>query len=231
MQRQWTNVLFGETVFSFYNSPSSVLEYESMGFMENLEGEFPSAEELAKSGLGAKKGKHLQAFWKAQCAFRGLDVNGSVDELVDRLRTNEHKPVFPELVKMQKDLRQKAADELEGAWRNRLTDSEKSEEDVKRFLRETFPINSNEDKAVLLKLRLRRDRRGPRKGPRKQWFKQLLRQWRKEPTFDNYILPHVSESGLDYEYVPGSRFEDPPNKWQDIMLMVVGRSRSTISEK
>ncbi|TGO48751.1 hypothetical protein BOTNAR_0460g00030 [Botryotinia narcissicola] len=147
--------------------------------MEDLEGEFPSAEELAKSGPGAKKGKHLKAFWKAQCAFRGLNA----------------------------------------------------EEDVKRFLRETFPINSNEDKAVLLKLRLRCDWRGSRKGPRKQWFKQLLRQWRKEPTFDNYILPHASEFGLDYEYIPGSRFDDPPNKWQDIMLMVVGRSRSTISEK
>ncbi|KAF7898641.1 hypothetical protein EAF00_005087 [Botryotinia globosa] len=117
---------------------------------------------------------------------------------------------------MQKDLRQKAADELEDVWKNRLTDSQKAEEDVKRFLQETFPVNSNEDKVVLLKLRLRRDRR----GPRKQWSKQLLRQWRKEPTFDNCILPHASKFGLDYEYIPGSRFDDPPHKWQAILLMV-----------
>ncbi|TGO51856.1 hypothetical protein BCON_0153g00230 [Botryotinia convoluta] len=189
MERQRTNILFGETIFSFDNRPSDVLEYGSIGYLENLEGEFPSAEELAKSGRGAKKGKHLKAFWKAQCAFRGLDVNGRIEELVDRLRTNEHKPVFPELVKVQKDLRQKAVDELEDAWKNRLTDSQKAEEDVKRFLLETFPINSNEDKAVLHTLRLRHDWKGPRK-----------------------------------------QFDDPPNKWQDAMWMVVGRSRSTISE-
>ncbi|EMR90168.1 putative dienelactone hydrolase protein [Botrytis cinerea BcDW1] len=107
---------------------SDVLKYGSIGFMENMEGEIPSSEELTKRG---GKNKHLKVFCKAQYAFRGLDTNGRIDELVDRLCTNEHKPVFSELVKFQKNLRQRAADELEGSWRNRLTDDQMAEEHAK----------------------------------------------------------------------------------------------------
>ncbi|TGO38356.1 hypothetical protein BHYA_0076g00070 [Botrytis hyacinthi] len=100
--------------------------------------------------MGAKKGKHLKAFWKAQCAFRGLDVNGRVDELVDRLRTTEHKPVFPELVKMQKDLRQKAADELEDAWKNRLTDSQKADDLYRVIIKPQAPATHNKAVVVIV---------------------------------------------------------------------------------
>ncbi|TEY49945.1 hypothetical protein BOTCAL_0281g00030 [Botryotinia calthae] len=122
MERRSTNILFGETIFGFDNRLSDVLKYGSIGFLENLEGELPSSEELAKRG--------------------GKDTPEGVliDELVDRLCINKHKPVFSELVKLQKDLRQKTVDEREGSWRDRLTDDQMAEEDAKRFLLENSQL-------------------------------------------------------------------------------------------
>jgi hypothetical protein len=82
------------------------------------------------------------AYWKAQCAFRGLNQTGAINDLQLRLREAK-KPMLPELKDAEKMLnkefskKNKAA--RDGSWKSLKTAEQKAKADPKKFLAEVFP--------------------------------------------------------------------------------------------
>ncbi|KAF7969260.1 hypothetical protein HWV62_27854 [Athelia sp. TMB] len=101
---------------------------------------------LTKAGKVAKRqpvpATQSLAWWKAQCAFRGLSQTGSLAALQARLRPAQNDGMVEELcvleAKLDADFRVKNAEAYEQMWKGLTSDQSQAEEDVERFLREKF---------------------------------------------------------------------------------------------
>lgn len=105
--------------------------------------------------------KQTMPYWKAQCAFRGLPVSGTVAKLQEALRYTEA-TMDPELQAAEKRLndefRRKNAVARDDKWSKMETPEEKAEADMKRFLLEQFgPGQGDKDLAVVVKTHQRRE--------------------------------------------------------------------------
>ncbi|PMD46171.1 hypothetical protein L207DRAFT_561564 [Hyaloscypha variabilis F] len=82
------------------------------------------------------------AYWKAQCAFRGLNQSGSINDLQVRLREAKKK-ILPELKSAETELnkefkkRNKAA--RDDSYKSLKTAEQKAKANPKKFLSEAFP--------------------------------------------------------------------------------------------
>lgn len=86
--------------------------------------------------------KKPAAYWKAQCAFRGLNQSGSISDLQLRIREAKKK-LLPELrtteSELNKEFKKKnkaARDDLFGPSKSA---EQKAKDDPKRYLAEAFP--------------------------------------------------------------------------------------------
>lgn len=108
----------------------------------------PHAEKLippksAKAGAESKElEKKPQTYWKAQCAFRGLNQSGSINDLQLRLREAKKKLLLElkiaetELNKEFKKVNKAARND---SWASHKSDEQKAKADPKRYLAEAFP--------------------------------------------------------------------------------------------
>lgn len=84
--------------------------------------------------------KKSASWWKAQCAFRGLNQTGAINDL--QLRMREAKAtMLPELKTAQTELNRqyKKSNKVTGSWANLKTVEQKAKADPERFLAEAFP--------------------------------------------------------------------------------------------
>ncbi|ESZ96072.1 hypothetical protein SBOR_3549 [Sclerotinia borealis F-4128] len=81
-------------------------------------------------------------WWKAQCAFRGLNQSGSIADLQLRLREAKKK-MSPELkaaeTQLNKDFKKQNKIARDGSWKNLKTAEEKAEANPQKYLGEAFP--------------------------------------------------------------------------------------------
>ncbi|CZR63066.1 uncharacterized protein PAC_12963 [Phialocephala subalpina] len=82
------------------------------------------------------------SWWQAQCAFRGLATNGTLDELANRAKKLA-----------QKEMKVWEANAKENSWLHTMTDSDKMVEDPERFLKERFKAGEKSRDIVLIHLR------------------------------------------------------------------------------
>lgn len=95
-----------------------------------------------------------QEWWEAQCVFRGLNSDGTVEELQDTLRGHEEdamaKDVLDVLGQAKRKFRRLNRAAREDNWKNNMSPDEKATLDPERFLKETFPASSRSREIVLL---------------------------------------------------------------------------------
>lgn len=90
--------------------------------------------------------KKSVAWWKAQCAFRGLNQSGSISDLQLRIRESKKK-ILPELKDAEKELAKEykklSKQAGEDKWTNLKTAEQKARSDADRYLREAFPESAS----------------------------------------------------------------------------------------
>jgi hypothetical protein len=86
--------------------------------------------------------KKTVAYWKAQCAFRGLNQSGAISDLQLRLREAK-KPMLPELKEAEKELNKQFKKQnksaKDGSWKTLKTAEQQAKADPRRYLTEVFP--------------------------------------------------------------------------------------------
>ncbi|KAK8034118.1 hypothetical protein PG993_009113 [Apiospora rasikravindrae] len=110
---------------------------------------------LTKTGRVAKKPqKQPYAYWKAQCAFRGLSPKGTIAQLQERLEGHETAPMLDEFKVLEeqakKDFAAKNTQAVEDKWGGSMTDEQKISTDLRRYLTETFPAGATSPEAVVI---------------------------------------------------------------------------------
>lgn len=107
----------------------------------------PHAEKLLPSKSpkpGNTKGIETKpaGWWRAQCAFRGLNQSGSIADLQLRLREAKAK-MIPELKtaesQLNKDFKKQNKIARDGGWKKLKTAEEKAEANPEKYLSEEFP--------------------------------------------------------------------------------------------
>lgn len=82
------------------------------------------------------------AWWKAQCAFRGLNQSGAISDLQLRLR-DAKKKMLPELkeaeTRLNKEFKTKSKSTTDNTWKALGSVEQKATKDPRRFLVEVFP--------------------------------------------------------------------------------------------
>ena len=82
------------------------------------------------------------AYWKAQCAFRGLNQTGAIADLQLRIREAK-KPMLPELKEAEKEInkefRKSNKIARDGSWKSLKSAEQKVKADPKKYLAEVFP--------------------------------------------------------------------------------------------
>jgi hypothetical protein len=82
------------------------------------------------------------AYWKAQCAFRGLNQSGATSDLQLRLREAKKK-ILPELkaaeTRLNKEFKNMNKAARDGAWNKMTSVEQKAKANPQKFLAETFP--------------------------------------------------------------------------------------------
>jgi len=82
------------------------------------------------------------AYWKAQCAFRGLNQSGAISDLQLRLREAKKK-ILPELKAVEtelcKEFKKKNKAARDGKWNSLKTVEQKAKADPSKYLAEAFP--------------------------------------------------------------------------------------------
>lgn len=111
----------------------------------------PHAEKLIppKSTKAGAKPTELErkpvAYWKAQCAFRGLNQTGAINDLQLRLREAKKK-MLPELKaaesELNKEFKKKNKLARDGTWKNLKTAEQKAKADPQKYLKEAFPAGA-----------------------------------------------------------------------------------------
>ncbi len=86
--------------------------------------------------------KKPAAWWKAQCAFRGLNQSGAISDLQLRLK-DAKKKMLPELkdaeTQLNKEFKKKSKTNKDNSWKALGSAEQKATKDPKRFLVEAFP--------------------------------------------------------------------------------------------
>lgn len=81
-------------------------------------------------------------WWRAQCAFRGLNQSGSIADLQLRLR-DAKKKMIPELkaaeTKLNREFKKQNKIAKDDSWKRLKTAEEKAEANPQRYLSEVFP--------------------------------------------------------------------------------------------
>ncbi|KAK7967968.1 uncharacterized protein PG986_002245 [Apiospora aurea] len=104
---------------------------------------------LTKTGRIAKKQpkkpqKQPYAYWKAQCAFRGLSPKGTIVQLQERLEGHENDPMLEEFNALEEQAKMDFTDKnnqaVEDKWDQRMPDEQKMSTDLRRYMTETFPL-------------------------------------------------------------------------------------------
>ncbi|XMA15363.1 hypothetical protein WAI453_008154 [Rhynchosporium graminicola] len=94
-----------------------------------------------KAGTEPKEKKPV-AYWKAQCAFRGLNQTGAMADLQLRLREAKQK-ILPEIKAMENELnkafKKKNKASRDNSWTSLKSAEQKAKMNPKRYLTETFP--------------------------------------------------------------------------------------------
>jgi hypothetical protein len=89
-------------------------------------------------------------WWKAQCAFRGLDTKGTVGQLQNTLRGHEEEGIADAVKELEErseeEFRVKNAEEREKNWLSKYAIEDKARIDPKRLLQETFPTKKGAKK-------------------------------------------------------------------------------------
>ncbi|KAL2075435.1 hypothetical protein VTL71DRAFT_378 [Oculimacula yallundae] len=95
----------------------------------------------AKAGSEPKEKKSL-SYWKAQCAFRGLNQTGAIADLQTRLREAKKK-ILPEIKAMETELnkafKKKNSAARDDSWTSIKSAEQKATADPKKYLTEAFP--------------------------------------------------------------------------------------------
>ncbi|QSZ30792.1 hypothetical protein DSL72_000350 [Monilinia vaccinii-corymbosi] len=84
-------------------------------------------------------------FWKAQCLFRGLPTSGTVDQVMERLRVDGHKPMVPALIDLEEEMRadyerrKLVAEHEADLMMKELADVERARREAPQFTREELP--------------------------------------------------------------------------------------------
>jgi hypothetical protein len=104
-----------------------------------------------KSSKAAKEGAPVEAphvekkpaaWWKAQCAFRGLNQSGAINDLQLRLKEAKKK-MLPELkeveTQLNKEYKKKCKSAKDDSWKQLKSAEQKATKDPTRFLVEAFP--------------------------------------------------------------------------------------------
>ena len=149
--------------------------------------------------------KQTLLYWKAQCAFRGLPLSGTVGKLQEALRYTKA-TMDPELAeaerRLNEEFRRKNAIARDEKWNKMETTEEKAEMDTCRYLVEQFgPGQRESDPVVVIKTHRRREL---------------------HEAADKLALQHES---VDAPRGPdGSR--PNPDRW-----IIIGRSRSSVMGK
>ena len=96
-----------------------------------------------KAGAEPKElDKKPAAYWKAQCAFRGLNQTGSINDLQLRIRETKKK-MLPELKtaesELNKEFRKENKSSRDGTWNNLKTAEQKAKADPHKYLKGAFP--------------------------------------------------------------------------------------------
>ncbi|EKD19885.1 hypothetical protein MBM_01837 [Drepanopeziza brunnea f. sp. 'multigermtubi' MB_m1] len=135
--------------------PPLAYTYKSIKFTCSGEGLYkdgylydPNAEKLIppktpKAVAGSRElEKKPVAFWKAQCAFRGLNQTGAIADLQLRLREAKKK-ILPELknaeTELNKEFKKKNNAARNESWKSLKTVEQKAKENPRKFLTEAFP--------------------------------------------------------------------------------------------
>lgn len=86
--------------------------------------------------------KKSAAWWKAQCAFRGLNQSGAINDLQLRLKEAKKK-MLPELkeveTQLNKEYKKKCKSAKDDSWKQLKSAEQKATKDPTRFLLEAFP--------------------------------------------------------------------------------------------
>jgi hypothetical protein len=101
----------------------------------------PLPPETQKPGAAQVEKKPV-AYWKAQCAFRGLNQTGAIADLQLRIREAK-KAMLPELKDVEKiiikEFRKNNRMARDGYWKSFKSAEQKATADPKKFLAEAFP--------------------------------------------------------------------------------------------
>lgn len=152
------NILYFKHRQQTFQCRGNGLEYCGQHYVHDVKGYLPLLEpKRTKAGSIAVHQPHIspqpKRWWQAQCAFRGLSVNGNKIELQNRLREIGTASMLPELKqeeeRLNADWREKESRAKEAVWRALTTNEEKAEGDPVRFLQEFF--RDQRQRVVVLK--------------------------------------------------------------------------------
>jgi hypothetical protein len=161
-----------------------------------------------KAGAKPKEKKGV-SWWKAQCAFRGLNQSGSIADLQSRLKEAKKK-ILPELKSIESDLNKtfrKMNHEARGSsWSTLKKPEEKAAANPRRYLLEEFPKSGTGRPANLDIVILKLDR-------------------------DGHLAVHNAADEMDLEAVSvdapwTSKKKPSPDRW-----LIIGRTRDAVWEQ
>lgn len=145
---QFTYRSWGSLELSGHNYDRRVAEY--MPLLEPLKTKRGA---IAKRQPKKPRGQPA-LWWKAQCAFRGLQSKGPLEEYQNALRGHENDPICDEVIKVEKAAKEKFKieneKEKENRWLNKWSDEEKSYKNPRRYLNEKFKPGGSSKEIVQL---------------------------------------------------------------------------------
>jgi len=113
------------------------------GYLYDAHAEKRIPPKSAKAGAELKElEKKPVAYWKAQCAFRGLNQSGSINDLQVRLREAKKK-ILPELksaeTELNKEFKKKNKTARDDSYNSLKTAEQKAKANPEKFLSQAFP--------------------------------------------------------------------------------------------
>jgi hypothetical protein len=96
-------------------------------------------------------------WWKAQCAFRGLSTDGTIEELQSTIKGHEQEGMAEQIrdfeIQSIKQFRVQNVDAREQMWLHEMSNEEKAESNPRRLLMEIFPAGMRNKNAIVLRMR------------------------------------------------------------------------------
>jgi hypothetical protein len=133
------------------------LNYRGHGYHENLESFFPRIA-LTKAGKVAKRQvippKQPVDWWKAQCAFRGLNSTGTIQELQNHLKAHPNAQRMQGLTDLEATIAMEYKQKREAAQRAAKLEQDAKDAEAlsqtKKFLQAQFPAGHDPGKAIVV---------------------------------------------------------------------------------